>query len=125
MALIQLNQVKERVMPVQIPQRDERRTEALKTALAQIEKQFGKGSIMRLGSDTKLDVMLDAQRRYTAKSSRKKVIDDIQGHAADQMYYVYTPYPKNLASWTPWVKNYQPKNSFDRGAQLEVVWIEK
>ncbi|MBI2198758.1 MAG: ABC transporter substrate-binding protein [Candidatus Rokubacteria bacterium] len=76
-------------------------------------------------SDTKLDVMLDAQRRYIAKSSRKKVIDDIQRHEADQMYYVYTPYPKNLASWTPWVKNYQPKNSFDRGAQLEVVWIEK
>ncbi|HXX95428.1 MAG TPA: recombinase RecA [Planctomycetota bacterium] len=38
------------------PQRDERRTEALKTALAQIEKQFGKGSIMRLGADTKLDI---------------------------------------------------------------------
>ncbi len=47
---------KERVMPVQLPQRDERRAEALKTALAQIEKQFGKGSIMKLGSDTRLDV---------------------------------------------------------------------
>jgi recombination protein RecA len=48
---------KERVMAVQLPpQRDERRTEALKTALAQIEKQFGKGSIMRLGADTKLDI---------------------------------------------------------------------
>jgi len=48
---------KERAMAVQPPpQRDERRTEALKTALAQIEKQFGKGSIMRLGADTKLDI---------------------------------------------------------------------
>ncbi len=36
--------------------RDDRRTEALKTALAQIEKQFGKGSIMRLGADTKMEV---------------------------------------------------------------------
>jgi recombination protein RecA len=42
--------------PFSPPQRDERRTEALKTALAQIEKQFGKGSVMRLGADTKLDV---------------------------------------------------------------------
>jgi recombination protein RecA len=51
------NPVKERVMPVQPPPpKDERRVEALKTALAQIEKQFGKGSIMRLGADTKLDV---------------------------------------------------------------------
>jgi recombination protein RecA len=44
-------------MAVQLtPVRDERRNEALKTALAQIEKQFGKGSIMRLGGDAKLEV---------------------------------------------------------------------
>jgi recombination protein RecA len=43
-------------VPPVTPQRDERRTEALKTALAQIEKQFGKGSIMRLGGDAKLDI---------------------------------------------------------------------
>ncbi len=43
-------------LPPAPPQRDERRTEALKTALAQIEKQFGKGSIMRLGGDAKLDI---------------------------------------------------------------------
>ena len=76
-------------------------------------------------SDTQLDVMLDAQRRYTAKSSRKKAIDDIQRYIAERVYYVYTPYPKNVSSWTPWVKNYGPKNSFDRGAQLEVVWLDK
>jgi len=75
-------------------------------------------------SDPQLDVMLDAQRRYTAKSSRKKVIDDIQRYIAERVYYIYTPYPKNVASWTPRVKNYGPKNSFDRGAQLEVVWLE-
>lgn len=75
-------------------------------------------------SDPQLDVMLDAQRRYTAKSSRKKVIDDIQRYAAERVYYIYTPYPKNVASLTPRVKNYGPKNSFDRGAQLEVVWLD-
>ena len=76
-------------------------------------------------SDTQIDVMLDAQRRYTAKSSRKKAIDEIQRYAAERVYYIYTPYPKNVASWTPRVKNYGPKNSFDRGAQLEVVWLDK
>jgi peptide/nickel transport system substrate-binding protein len=76
-------------------------------------------------ADNKLDVLLDAQRRYTARSSRKKVIDDIQRLTAEQVYYVYTPYPKNVSSWAPWVKNYGPKNSFDRGAQLEVVWLDK
>jgi len=47
---------KERVMTIQTPVRDDRRLEALKAALGQIEKQFGKGSIMRLGEDTRLDV---------------------------------------------------------------------
>ncbi len=43
-------------MTIQTPVRDDRRLEALKAALGQIEKQFGKGSIMRLGEDTRLDV---------------------------------------------------------------------
>jgi peptide/nickel transport system substrate-binding protein len=74
-------------------------------------------------ADTQLDVLLEAQRRYSSRSSRKKVIDDIQRHAAAHVYYVYTPCPKNVSAWTPRVKNYGPKNSFDRGAQLEVVWL--
>ena len=32
------------------------RLKALEVTLSQIEKQFGKGSIMRLGQDTKLDI---------------------------------------------------------------------
>ncbi|HVM66525.1 MAG TPA: ABC transporter substrate-binding protein, partial [Acidimicrobiales bacterium] len=76
-------------------------------------------------ADTQLDVMLEAQRRYTSKSSRKKIIDDIQRRAASQVYYVYTPYPKNVSSWAPRLRNYGPKNSLDRGAQLEVVWVGK
>ena len=76
-------------------------------------------------ADTQLDVLLDAQRRYLSRSSRKKVIDDIQRLTAEKAYYVYTPYPKNVSAWTPRVKNYGPKNSFDRGAQLEVVWLDK
>jgi ABC-type transport system substrate-binding protein len=74
-------------------------------------------------ADTRLDVMLDAERRYTSRSSRKKIIDDIQRYAAERVYYLYTPYPKNVSPWAPWVKNYGCKNSFDRGAQLEVVWM--
>ena len=76
-------------------------------------------------ADTPLDVMLDAQRRYTSHASRRKIIHDIQRHVAERVYYVYTPCPKNVSSWAPWVKNYGVKNSFDRGAQLEVVWLSR
>ena len=44
-------------------------------------------------ADTQLDVLLEAQRRFTSPSSRKKIIDEIQRRAAAQVYYVYTPYP--------------------------------
>jgi len=37
----------------------------------------------------------------------------------------YTPSPRNVSSWAPRVRNYGPKNSFDRGAQLEVVWLDR
>ncbi|WP_293914130.1 recombinase RecA [Deinococcus sp.] len=38
------------------PNNDKERAKAIDMAMSQIEKQFGKGSIMRLGADTKLDV---------------------------------------------------------------------
>jgi ABC-type transport system substrate-binding protein len=76
-------------------------------------------------SDARLDQLLDAQRRETVRPSRKKIVDEIQRYAAAQVSYVYTPYPKNVSSWAPWVKNYGCKNSLDRGAQLEVVWIDR
>jgi hypothetical protein len=75
-------------------------------------------------ADTRLDVLLEAQRRYTRTSSRKKAIDDIQRRAAAQVYYVFTPCPRNVSSWTPRVRGYRPSNSLDLGAQLEAVWLD-
>jgi ABC-type transport system substrate-binding protein len=73
--------------------------------------------------DAQLDGMLEAQRRATSPSARKRVIDEIQRRAAAQVYYVFTPYARNVSSWAPRLRNYGPKNSLDRGAQLEVVWL--
>ncbi len=75
-------------------------------------------------ADSQVDAMIEAQRRVTSPSSRKRLIDEIQRRSAAQAWYVFTPCPRNVSSWAPWVRNYGPKNSFDRGAQLEVVWLE-
>jgi len=75
-------------------------------------------------ADAELDVMLEAQRRAISTSSRKRIVGEIQRRAAAQVYYVYTPYPRSVSSWAPRVRNYAPKNSVDRGAQLEVVWLD-
>ena len=76
-------------------------------------------------ADADLDGLLDAQRALTARLARKRVIDDIQRRAAAEVYYIYAPFPRSVASWSPWVKNYAPRNSLDRGAQLEVVWLDE
>jgi ABC-type transport system substrate-binding protein len=76
-------------------------------------------------ADTGLDALLDAQRALAVRAARKKVIDEIQRRAAADVYYIHAPFPRRVASWSPWVKNYGPRNSLDRGAQLEVVWLEE
>jgi ABC-type transport system substrate-binding protein len=76
-------------------------------------------------ADASLDELLDAQRAVAARPARKKLIDEIQRRAAAVVYYVHAPFPRSMASWSPWVKNYGPRNSLDRGAQLEVVWLEE
>ena len=44
-------------MSIQVPKgSNPKRMDALKNAISQIEKEFGKGSIMQLGSDTSLDI---------------------------------------------------------------------
>lgn len=88
---------------------------------------FGRGGAGNRShvADAQLDVMLEAQRRVISASARRTIIDEIQRRAAAQVYYVSTPYPRNVSSWAPRVRNYGPKNSFDRGAQLEVVWVEQ
>lgn len=75
-------------------------------------------------ADTRLDALLDLERSLGARHARKKAIEEIQRRAAAQVYYVFTPCPKSVAAWAPRVRNYGPKNSLDRGAQLEVVWLD-
>lgn len=43
---------------------DENKQKALAAALGQIEKQFGKGSIMRLGEDRSMDVETISRVRF-------------------------------------------------------------
>ena len=73
--------------------------------------------------DARLDAMLEAQRRATSRGARKKVVDDIQRQVAEGVHYLYPPMARNVSSWAPWVRNYSPRNSLDRGAQLETVYL--
>ena len=76
-------------------------------------------------ADGRMDALLEAQRRALTPRDRKSLIDDIQRLAADQVHYLFTPSPRLSACWAPWVRQYQPRTSLDRGAQLEGVWISR
>jgi peptide/nickel transport system substrate-binding protein len=76
-------------------------------------------------ADGRMDALLEAQRRALTRRDRKSLIDDIQRLAADQVHYLFTPSPRLSACWAPWVRQYQPRPSLDRGAQLEGVWISR
>ncbi len=59
-------------------------------------------------TDRDLDERLDAQRALKAQPARKQVLDDVQRRVAAEVYYIYAPYPRSLASWSSWVRNGRP-----------------
>jgi peptide/nickel transport system substrate-binding protein len=75
-------------------------------------------------ADAELDALLEAERTRAGSAARRRAIHQIERRAAAQVYYLHVPCPRSVASWTPRVRNYAPRNSLDRGAQLEVVWLD-
>ncbi|MET0852310.1 MAG: hypothetical protein ABW020_14325, partial [Candidatus Rokuibacteriota bacterium] len=75
--------------------------------------------------DDRLDELLEAERQAVTRAARRHVVADIQRRAAEGVYYLYTPSPRSLAAWAPWVRDYAPRSSLDRGAQLEAVWLDR
>lgn len=74
--------------------------------------------------DGEIDQALDVERHAGKTAVRKGAIDAIQRRAASQAYYLFTPTPRPIAAWSARMKNYAPKSCLDRGAQLEVVWLD-
>jgi ABC-type transport system substrate-binding protein len=75
--------------------------------------------------DPRLDELLEAERQAVSRGARRQAVADIQRHVAERVYYIYTPSPRSLAAWAPWVRDYAPRSSLDRGAQLEAVWLDR
>jgi peptide/nickel transport system substrate-binding protein len=78
-----------------------------------------------LVAEPRLDALLEAQRRAATRPARKALVDDIQRWIVDQALCLYPPAPRRTSAWAPWLRQYVPKNSLDRGAQLEVVWLAR
>jgi len=51
------------------------RSKAIETAMSQIEKQFGKGAIMKLGAESKLDVQTISTGSLSLDSRSARITD--------------------------------------------------
>jgi peptide/nickel transport system substrate-binding protein len=76
-------------------------------------------------NDLKILAMLKEQMRTRDLEARRKLILDIQRHAAEQQYYVYLYSDGRTGSWQPYVKNYAPNPSFDAGNKAAALWLER
>ena len=76
-------------------------------------------------ADPRLDELLKQQRRTFDKAERKKVLEQVQKHVADQVYYIYPPVGFTYAAWHPWVKNYRPHAGYLSGEVFRGVWLDK
>ena len=76
-------------------------------------------------NDSRLTAMVKEQMRTKDLEMRRKVVLDIQRHAAEQQYYVYLYSVGITASWQPYVKNYAPNTVFDYGNRAAAVWLDR
>ena len=76
-------------------------------------------------NDTKLDSMIEEQRKTLDKQKRIKIIQDIQRYLAEQMYTIPATYPIGYAFRQPWVMNFGLVGSYTWGDAFEVTWLDK
>jgi len=76
-------------------------------------------------SDPKIIAMLKEQMRTKDVEARRRIIFDIQRHAAEQQYYVYLYSVGITGSWQPYVKGYAPAPSFDYGNRAAALWLDR
>ncbi|HSF34287.1 MAG TPA: ABC transporter substrate-binding protein, partial [Candidatus Tectomicrobia bacterium] len=76
-------------------------------------------------NDPTITAMLKEQRRTKDLETRRKLIVDIQRHAAEQQYYVYLFSVAITGSWQPYVKNYAPNLNFDYGGRAAALWLDR
>ncbi len=73
----------------------------------------------------KLHDLSIAQRREKDVKKRKAIFDEISRLAAVEQYHIYlVSYPR-IASWQPYVMNFNTNLGYDYGGRLLSAWLSK
>lgn len=75
--------------------------------------------------DPKIQELLMKQSVTKELEQRQQIFAELQRYAADRMYYVYGAAAVRVASWQPYVKNYNTNLGFDYGGRMEAAWIDR
>ncbi|ETX04340.1 MAG: hypothetical protein ETSY2_29375 [Candidatus Entotheonella gemina] len=75
--------------------------------------------------DAELRELAVAQRREKDVKKRKAIIDKLSRLAAEKQYYVYLNSWPRVASWQPYVMNFNTNLGYDYGGRLQSAWLAK
>jgi peptide/nickel transport system substrate-binding protein len=76
-------------------------------------------------NDPDMERLARAQRREKDVTKRKAIIDELSRKAAVNQYYVHFTSGVQVASWPPYVQNFNTNLGYDYGARLEAAWMAK
>ena len=69
--------------------------------------------------------LAQAQRREKDVQKRKALLDELSRLAAVNQYYIHFNSSAWVASWPPYVKNFNTNLGYDYGGRMEAAWFAK
>jgi peptide/nickel transport system substrate-binding protein len=92
-----------------------------------VHDRYIPGTSRNLGfvDDPDMRALAEAQRREKDVQKRKAILDELSRKAAINQYYIHFNSTVYVASWPPYVKNFNTNLGYDYGARMETAWFAK
>ena len=76
-------------------------------------------------NDAEMTELVQAQHREPDVTQRRAIFDEISRRAAVNQYYIHLSSWPRIASWQPYVMNYNTNLGYDYGGRLEAAWFAR
>ncbi len=85
----------------------------------------GRRANLSFVNDAEMERLARAQRREKDVRKRKAILDELSRKAAINQYYIHFNSTVYVASWPPYVQNYNTNLGYDYGGRMEAAWFAK
>jgi peptide/nickel transport system substrate-binding protein len=76
-------------------------------------------------NDAEMERLARAQRREKDPKKRQAIFDELSRKAAVNQYYIHFTSTVYVASWPPYVQNFNTNLGYDYGGRMEAAWMVK